>query len=379
MKESKKHKTIKNRYFFRIAWFVLICLTSVLLSRFIMTGVNDMLAVGKSNEVIQVELKEESSLDKMADILIEKNVITEKWFFKIYSLATKAPKTFSAGTYEIQTSMDYQSIINHMKNKENARNVVDVTITEGMNILECAELLDKNEICNKDEFLKYCNSNKFNETYSFLKDINNSSRRIYYLEGYLFPDTYKFYKGEDCFNVISKFLNNYKKKIYEKNSVEGYSSKVSIYEIADSRGISVDDVINLASLIQAEAANKDDMYKVSSVINNRLATMASGGKNRFGEFSMHLLRIDATIYYPYRNETSIPKEMKKGFTSSYNTYKIEGLPPGPICNPGLDAIHAALFPAQTDYYYYCHSNAGESFFARTNEVHISNLKKAGLT
>lgn len=379
MKESKKRKTIKNSYFFRIAWFVLICLTSVLLSRFIMTGVNDMLAVGKSNEVVQVELKEESSLDKMADILIEKNVITEKWFFKIYSLATKAPKTFSAGTYEIQTNMDYQSIINHMKNKANARNVVDITVTEGMNILECAELLDKNEICDKDEFLKYCNSNRFNEKYSFLKDINNSSRRIYCLEGYLFPDTYKFYKGEDCINVISKFLNNYKKKIYEKNSVEGYSSKVSIYEIADSRGISVDDVINLASLIQAEAANKDDMYKVSSVINNRLATVASGGKNRFGEFSMHLLRIDATIYYPYKNEASVPKEIKKGFSSSYNTYKIEGLPPGPICNPGLDAIHAALFPAQTDYYYYCHSNIGESFFARTNEVHISNLKKAGLT
>lgn len=379
MEKKLKNKPIKNSYFFRIAWFVLVCLTSVLLSRFIMTGVNDMLAVGKPNEVIQIELKEDSTLDEMSQILVNKKVITEKWFFKLYAWATKSPKVFSTGTYEIHSNMDYQSIINHMKNKENARNVVEVTITEGMNILECAELLSKNEICSKEEFLKYCNSDRFNNSYSFIKDIPNPLKRVYRLEGYLFPDTYKFYKGEDCVNIISKFLNNYKKKIYEKASVDGYSSPISIHEIADSRGISVDDIISLASLIQAEAANKEDMYKVSSVINNRLATVATGGKNRFGEFSMHLLRIDATVYYPYRNEASVPKDIKKNFSSAYNTYKIEGLPPGPICNPGLDAIHAALFPSQTDYYYYCHSSSGETFFARTNEVHISNLKKAGIT
>lgn len=379
MKNSKKRKSVKNNYFFRIAWFVLVCLVSVLLSRFIMTGVNDMLAVGKTSDVIQVELKYDSSLDEMAQILVNENVITEKWFFKIYALATKSPKMFSAGTYELEANMDYQSIINHMKNRNNARDVVELTVTEGMNVLECAELLDKNEICSKEEFLKYCNSDKFDDGYTFLKDISNSSKRVYRLEGYLFPDTYKFYKGEECSNVITKFLNNYRKKIYEKSSVDGFDSKVSVHEIADSRGLSIDDVINLASLIQAEAANKEDMHKVSSVINNRLATTASGGKNRFGEFSMHFLRIDATVYYPYRNEESVPSDLKKRFSSSYNTYKVEGLPPGPICNPGLDAIYAALFPSQTDYYYYCHSSSGETFFARTNEVHISNLKKAGLT
>ena len=344
-----------------------------------MTGINDMLAVGKKSEIIQLELENDSSLDEVTEILLEKNLISEKWFFKLYSLLTKCPKTFHAGVYELESDMDYQSIINHIKNSNNIKEVAEVTITEGMNVMECANLLSKNKVCDKDEFLKCCSLNKFAESFQFIKDINNSSKKIYLLEGYLFPDTYRFYVNEKPINVINKLLNNYQKKIYQKTSLEGVFSDSSIAELAEKQNISLDNLMTIASLIQSEAANKEDMHKVSSVINNRLSTIKTSGKNKFNEFSMDLLRIDATIYYPYKNEESIPNDLKKGFTGSYNTYKLKGLPPGAICNPGLDAIYAALFPSQTDYYYYCHSPSGESFFARTNEVHLSNLKKAGLT
>jgi UPF0755 protein len=136
--------------------------------------------------------------------------------------------------------------------------------------------------------------------------------------------------------------------------------------------------MNIASLIQAEAANKEDMYKVSSVIHNRLNTIPNGGYSPFGEFSMGILRIDATVYYPYRNKAAVPKNASQSVSSNFNTYKIEGLPPGPICNPGIDAILAALSPAKTDYYYYCHSESGEAFYAKTNDAHLINLRKAGL-
>jgi len=379
MEKSKVKKSRKNGCFFKTAWIVFICLTSVLLSKFIMMGINDMLAVGKSPDTLQIEILENSSIDEVAQILKDKNIITERWFFKLYALATKSPKVFSAGIYELEGNMDYQSIINHIKNRDNIRDIVEVTITEGMNILECAALMEKNEICDKDEFLKYCSSGRFDEKYNFIKEIESHSPRTYRLEGYLFPDTYKFYRGEDPVNVINKLLSNFQKRIYQQTSIEGRSSESSICQLAENQGLSIDELINLASLIQAEAASKEDMHKVSSVISNRLDTVKTGGKNRFGEFSMNLLRIDATIYYPYKTEASIPADIRKGFSSSYNTYKIQGLPPGPICNPGFDAILAALFPTQTDFYYYCHSKTGESFFARTNEVHISNLKKAGLT
>ena len=376
MKKSKKNKS--NKWFFKISWFVFVCLVSVLLAQFIMTGINDMLAIGKSSEIVQIELEKQSSLDEVIQVLLDKKLISEKWFFKLYSMFTKCPKVFQAGVYELESNMDYQSMLNHIKNSNNIKEVSEVTITEGMSALECANLMAKNEVCDKDEFLRCCSLNKFGESFQFIKDINNSSKRIYLLEGYLFPDTYKFYRGEKPVNVINKILNNYQKKIYQKSSLEGAFSNANIYELAEKQNISLDNLMTIASLIQSEAASKEDMYKVSSVINNRLETLKTNGKNRFNEFSMDLLRLDATIYYPYRNEDSIPKDIKKSFKGAYNTYKLKGLPPGPICNPGLDAIYAALFPAQTDYYYYCHSASGESFFARTNEVHLSNLKKAGL-
>lgn len=376
MKKSKKIKS--SKFFFKIAWLVFVCLISALLARFAISGLNDMLAFGKEPDIVQIELSKDSTIDEVASILESKKVISETWCFKIYALVTKAPKKFNQGVYEVEVGMDYQSIINRMKDAESSKDVIEVTVTEGMNVMECANLMSKSGICNKDEFLKCCSSDKFDDKYSFLKEINNNGKRIYKLEGYLFPDTYKFYRDEKPYNVVIKFLNNYQKKIYQKTDVEGYSSKISIAEIAANQNISVDEVINIASLIQAEAANKEDMYNVSSVINNRLATSKTEGKNRFGEFSMNILRLDATVYYPYKSESAVPSKLKNNFSSSYNTYKFEGLPPGPICNPGIEAIKAALFPAKTDYYYYCHSASGQSFFAKTNDVHIANLKKAGI-
>lgn len=380
---SRKSETAKfyknnNKYFFRVAWFVLLCLISALIARYILTGINDMLAIGHESTPVQVEIPHDATLGDVADILKENGLIKEEEFFKLYAIATKSGKKFISGSYELNTSMDYQSLLNHIQNKSNIRDIVNVTFTEGMNILEMAELLDENDICSKSEFLECCNSNNFDNHFTFLKDIANPTERIHKLEGYLFPDTYKFYHGEDAENVINKMLANYKKRVYQKGDIEGYGSKTSIQELAEKNGMNVETVLNIAALIQAEAADKDDMYKVSSVIHNRLSTLKNSGKNSFGEFSMNYLRVDATVYYPYRNKNNVPKNIAPTFTGLYNTYNIQGLPPGPICNPGIDAMLAAINPAQTDYYYYCHSKDGEAFYAKTNDVHSANLRKAGL-
>lgn len=367
-----------NKSFFRIVWFVLLGLVSALLARYVLTGINDMLAVGRDSVAVQIEIPEGASVWEIADIFQKNGLICEKEFFVLYAVATKTGNKFSGGFYELNAGMDYQALLNHIKNKANVRNVVDITFTEGMNVAECAELLDKNEICSKEVFLKLCKSNEFDNDFLFLKNINNPTERIYKLEGYLFPDTYKFYRGEDASGVIHKILVNYKKHIMQKSNIERFETKVSIKELAEAKGISTETLLNIASLIQAEAADKADMYKVSSVIHNRLSTLNSGGKNAFGEFSMNHLRIDATVYYPYRSKKAVPKELSKKFVGLYDTYKIQGLPPGPICNPGMDAIMAALNPAKTDYYYYCHSADGTAYYAKTNDVHVSNLKKAGL-
>ncbi len=374
---KKTRKYQKSGLFLKISWFVFLCLISVLLARYILVGINDMLAVGKPSVAVMVDIPQGSSLGDIANILQQNNVISEKEFFKIYTTVTKSAKKLSSGVYELNTDMDYQTIINHLKNQSNIKNVAEITFTEGMNVEEYAHLLEKNKVCSKDEFLKFCSSDKFNLNYEFIKNIDNASERIYRLEGYLFPDTYKFYQGEEPSAVVAKLLNNFKKKVFEKHQLKGYSNKISIQDLAKDRDMSIDKLINIASLIQAEAANSSDMYNVSSVIQNRLKTLNTGGKNKFGEFSMSILRIDATVYYPYKTKENLPKN-SKNFKSNYDTYTIEGLPPGPICNPGIDAILAAINPADTQYYYYCHSKSGDAFYAKTNSEHINNLSKAGL-
>ncbi len=375
---SKIKKDKHNKRFFTIVWLVTLCLISTLLARYTLTGINDMLAVGKDSKPVQITIPENASAGDVAVILKENDLINEEEFFKLYAWITKSGKKFVAGSYELNTSMDYQTILNHIRNKTNAKDILEITITEGMNILECSELLEKNNICSKEQFLKLCRSNNFDEDYTFLKEITNSSAREYKLEGYLFPDTYNFYKGENAGSVISKMLTNYQNKIYKKSDAENSDSKVSVKELAEKHGMTVNDVLIIASLIQAEAANKDDMYNVSSVIHNRLATTSTGGKNKFGEFSIDVLRLDSTVYYPYRTKNNIPKDIASKFVGKYNTYKLKGLPPGPICNPGMDALLAAINPAKTDYYYYCHSKTGEAFYAKDNSTHQANLRKAGL-
>lgn len=381
MKISKKGITntiTKNGVFFRISQIVFLTLVSILLARYAIVGINDMLAVGKSTGTIMIEIPDNASVDQIANILKKSEVISEKEFFRIYAFATKFSGAFSGGIYELDTNMDYQAIINCLKNQSKIDAVSEITFTEGMNILDYAQLLESNKVCQKDEFLKLCKSNQFDSKYPFLKDINQSENRLYKLEGYLFPDTYQFYKGENASDVIIKILNNYDKRIIKKNTLEGHKDKISLSELAKSKGLTLDETINIASLIQAEAANKDDMYLVSSVIHNRLKTLENNGQSPFGENSISVLRLDSTIYYPYKTKSAVPQNIEKTFKSDYNTYKIEGLPPGPICNPGKDAVLASLNPADTEYYYYCHSSSGKAFYAKTNDAHIANLSKAGL-
>ena len=377
MKDFKKSST-KNGCIFKIAWIVFLCLVSALLSRYILIGINDMLAVGKPARTVMLEVKEGDSLGSIASSLKDQGVISEKEFFKLYARFMHRNKKFLPGVYELQTNMDYQSIINHLLNKSNVKNIIEITFTEGMNTLDYAELLEKEHVCSKDEFLKCCSSDQFNETNTFLKNITNASERLYRLEGYLFPDTYKFYKGEPPEKIINTLLSNCNKKISIKTDLEGYDEKTSIFAIAEQKGLSLDKILTIASLIQAEAANKADMYKVSSVIQNRLGTLNSGGKNKFGEIGFSYLQLDATVYYPYKGKQTKSKKSGNITAPKYDTYKVKGLPPGPICNPGIDAILAAVNPEATEYYYYCHDDSGNAYYAKTNAEHVQNLRKAGL-
>ncbi|CAB1253187.1 Endolytic murein transglycosylase [Ruminococcaceae bacterium BL-6] len=230
---------------------------------------------------------------------------------------------------------------------------VNVTFPEGSNLQEAAQLLEKNKVCSAADVLSAAKGSAF-DSYDFIAAISNPSARYYKLEGYLFPDTYNFYKNDSASNALKRLLDNMKNKM------------ASIKSEAATQGMTADQVLTMASLIQAEAAGKSDMYNVSSVLHNRLRDGAAHGTP--------MLQFDSTVYYPYASASQAPA----GFSSTYNTYKITGLPAGPICNPGSDAIQAALHPNSTSYYYFCHSASGVPYYASTLAEHEQNLVLAGL-
>lgn len=375
-----KEKSKRNTYIFRSIWIVMVVLISTLIIKYILVGINDMLAISRENqgEKVVVEIPDDANINNVSNILLSSGVIKDKSFFTLYSIFTRSSRKFTKGTYEITLGADYEAIVNYLQTQSNRTDIIEVSFPEGKNIIEYAKILSDNGVCEYDKFLETCNLDYFDGDYTFISDIKNSKDRYYKLEGYLFPDTYTFYLGENPKSAITRFLNNFEEKIFKKKSVKGYNSKINIEGMAEEKGISLNDIIIISSLIQAEAANTDDMYYVSSVLHNRLKTLDNSGQNKFGEFGLNKLELDATLWYPFRNKNDIPSDKLNEFPGKYDTYKILGLTAGPICNPGLDAIDAALNPKDTDYYYFCHSNDGNSYYAKTNAEHQRNLVKAGL-
>lgn len=375
-KRELKEKNKRNRRVFRLTWLVSVLLVGAMFSVYIVTGMNDLLAInrGESKEVT-VEIPKDPNLDIVSEKLKESGVITEPSYFKLFASMTKSTDDFRQGTFKMRTDMDYEAIINALVSNSNRTDTVKVMITEGQNVLEVANTLKKNGVlADVDKFLELCASDEFDDDFSFLKQIKNAKDRYFKLEGYLYPDTYEFYKNDEPKNIIYRFLNVYEAKLSEKQEARGYEKLRSINQLMkDTKtSYSIDEIMTIASIIQAEAANVDDMYIVSSVLHNRL---------EYGEdYGVANLGLDSTAFYPFRSadgekEKDVPDIVKnKNLEGKYDTYKNEGLPAGSICNPGMDAIRAALLPSDTSYYYFCHSSDGQAYYATTLYEHNANLE-----
>lgn len=368
-KKLAKAKNKRNRRVFRLIWAVSVLIVGAMAGMFFVAGIDDMLAINRTeNKSVKIEIPANPNLDTVATVLEKNNIIEDKNYFKMFAKFTKADDDFTQGTYEIKTNMDYEAIINFLLSSVNRTDTVKVTIPEGRNVLEIAKLLkEKGALADEGKFLELCNSNQFDDEYSFLKDIKNTDDRYYKLEGYLYPDTYTFYKNEDAENVIYRFLNNYDTRLTEKQDVSGYDKVTTIEEMLKKNrsNYTLDQVMIVASIIQSEAADTDDMYYISSIIYNRL--------NSEQDMGVQYLGLDSTKFYPYRTQADVPDDARDTFESSYDTYTKEGLPAGEICNPGMKAIIAALNPKDTDYYFFCHDKDGNAYYASTIYEHNENL------
>lgn len=355
-KKKKKRKSKVNNSIFGALILVTIILT---VSLFIaITGIKigmEYLGVGKSEDDITFNIPENASPDDICDILISNNIIENRTLFKIAMKLQHSPTLFP-GDITLHPSMGYSTVIEELSKQRDIRKTVTVTFPEGITLLEAATLLEENDVCTSQDFLF-----EFNKAqgFSFENQIDDSADTFYKMEGFFFPDTYEFYVNDTGYNVSRTIKSNFASKYTE-----------NIQSALSSSELDLSEIVTLASIVQWEANSVEDMPKVASVFLNRLAD-----PDRFPK-----LQSDATANYMTKVVNVVgDTASKERYADIYDTYVCSGLPEGPVCNPGLDAIKAVLNPEDTNYYYFCNNlKTGKSYFAETLEQHEKNLVKAGL-
>ncbi len=349
--DEPKERTALSSALKAMIYIVAVIGFSVFLSFFIIYVGNDVFAFVKSTAEYDITIDENDGLSEVAQALADKGVIEYPEIFKIYAKLRKKDSGFEGGTYTVSPSMNYDTLIASFKGKVVERTQISITIPEGYTVDDIIDLfVDGYGIGTRERFVDVIENYDFSY-YWFIEELEADPDRRYRLEGYLFPDTYYFYSDSSEETVIDKLLVNFNRKFDE-----------SFRNRCTDLGMSVDEVVTIASMIQAEGKYASEYSTISSVFHNRLNNPATtNGK----------LESDATIRYSLNLDIVTPEDNDRD--DPYNTYMYDGLPPGPISNPSLNAITYALYPADTDYYYFVAQANGYSLFARTLTEHNANI------
>lgn len=354
--KKRRRKRRHTHVVFGVLLGVFVISVSILAAVYILKISKELFGVGKSDVEMVLDIPMNSSTQDIAEQLYSEGIISDPMLFQIFSKFKGADGTYIAGTHKLSPKMDYSTMIEVLQEEaENQRETVDIVFPEGITLYEAAQKLEEKNVCAADEFIKVFNSSEFG--FDFEKKVKTSSMKFCKMEGYFFPDTYQFYLEEDPRVVAKEIYRNFEAKITP-----------DLYGRMDDLGMDLEEVLTLASIVQSEAPDTWNMKRVASVFYNRL--------NDPDNFP--LLQSDATTNYV--NNVIIPniEVRSQKIFDAYNTYVGTGLPPGPICNPGLDAINAVLYPAETDYYFFLSDENGDFHYARTIEEHEQNAIEAGL-
>jgi UPF0755 protein len=283
-----------------------------------------------------ITIPKDATLSSTSRILND-NLCVNSILFKIVMKISMNEQNIKYGRYDFKSVNNMRDLVDMVTSVTSDR--VQITVIEGLKMQEIALYLEKKMNIDIETFLSLCYDR------SLIKDLGLND--ISSLEGYLYPDTYKLLKTYTEIDIIKIMVNQF---IFNFN--ENISSETVL---SDS------DVVILASIIQGEAIYTDEMKKISSVYHNRLS------RNM-------LLQADPTIQYilPKKKRRILVKDTK--IDNPYNTYVYKGLPPGPINNPGLDALVAASDPMQTDYLYFVANNKGRHDFNETYRGHLRSKK-----
>ena len=343
---KKRKQQLFNRTFL---YAMMVIVASLLLAVYALHVANDALALMKPSSDLSVRIEKGSTVGQIARELKDAGLIEYRWAFVLFAKVTGNADSFQYGTYVLNTDMDYLELVTNLQKTASFRATVTVMIPEGAELREIIATLDGKNVCSAEELWDAVENHPFD--YDFLQNLPERENR---LEGYLFPDTYEFFEQSDAVTVLTKFLDNFEVKFSQE-----------LRDRAEEIGMSIDEVVTLASIIEREAASDEDRATVSSVFHNRLNST-----------QYPLLQSCATVQYVLQERKSVLTYDDIKIDSPYNTYLYEGLPIGPIASPGLASIKAALYPETTDYYFFVVSADGTHIFSKTLAEHNAAVKQA---
>lgn len=370
-----------------LIYIAIILIVSAYLSYYIITIGNDVFALVTDSREVTITIEEGATDKSVAELLKAEGVIEYSWVYELYMKyrgGGDSSNEYVIGEHKINTDYNYSQIISSLTRRGLKYDIVRITIPEGFTVDQIIDLLVEKGMGQREDYIKAINEYPYkHEFVRLLEETDYSENRKYRLEGYLFPDTYDIYteEYESKLNydgdydyevyVINVFLNGFNKKFWKdftRVDKDGDSYQSTVLE---KYGMSFDDLIVLASMIQSEGGSAEDFEYISYVFHNRLSHPASYPK----------LESDATIQYVLSERVTDSTELDISFDSPYNTYLYNGLPPGAISNPGADALSAAMFPSpplnssgkEIKAYFFVSNKAGKTYYASARSGHEKNV------
>lgn len=313
-----------------LLYVCLVLLAAVLLAVFAWKCADEICALTAEEETVTVTVPENARMSQIIDNLSDAGLIEKKWLFRLYCMVSGAENKIDPGTYELSTVYDYRALVYGMIETGENRATRMVTVPEGYELDDIFSMLEEMQICDVHSLQEAAASYEYD--YWFLKELPYGDYRR--LEGYLFPDTYEFYKNSTPREALQRMLNNFENRFSEE-----MRAQIDVLNEELTGNYTVREITIVASLIEKESAAPAESPKVAGVIYNRL----------FNWDSPAYLNIDASIVYA---QGGVAETIDTNLDSPYNTYTNVGLTPGPISNPGLASLRAALNPESHDYYYY---------------------------
>lgn len=359
-----------------VIWLMLIVAIGVSLGRTVWLCAADVLAFGKEEQEVSITITAQDTVDTISQKLERAGLVRYPKLFAWFVNFTGKGDRIGTGTFTMNAIYDYNAMVNAMSNAGGFSDTVEITLLEGSSCAQIFALLEEKGVCTAKELEEYAANGELEE-YWFLEDVQRGHK--YCLEGFLAPDTYEFYVGDEPRRVLEKLLDEFDDRFDDRLQLaytelcEYYNNKMrrngySSAYIAEHQ-LTVRDVVIMASIIEKETANNRESYRIASVFYNRLASP-----------NFPYLNSDATVLYAinYYNAGELTTDEAIN-ASPFNTYTHQGLPAGPISNPSLNSLGAALDPEDTSYYYFIYDEAaGEHHFSKTLAEHEEWAKKLGL-